>query len=290
MDELRYERPHDIKGVLALAGQDGVRMLAGGTDLVPQLREGRRKARVIIDLKHVPALTSIERRADSSWRIGAAATVGAMGRHDGLAREHAALLEAARLIGSLQVQNRASLGGNLCNAAPSADAVPLLIALGAMAEIMGPSGSRTVPAASVPEAPGRTSLATGEIVAALIVPAQPARSAARYLRFTPRREMDIAIAGSGVRLGLGADGRISSAAVVLASVAPVPLIAERAGEMLIGAAPSTALFAAAGAKAAEEARPISDTRGSAAYRRELVSVLTRRALADCAERLGVVLS
>lgn len=287
MEELRYERPGTAAEAAALLARDGARALAGGTDLVPQLREGRRKASLIVDLKHAADLTRIEKRADGSWRLGAAATVGALGKHAQFAAEHAALLDAARLIGSLQIQNRCSLGGNLCNAAPSADAVPLLIALGAEAEVLGPSGIRTVPAASIPAGPGRTALAPGELVAAIILPAQSARSAARYYRFTPRREMDIAVAGSGVHLDLGADGRIAGAAIILASVAPTPLAAPRAAEMLAGATPSAQLFAAAGAKAAEEARPISDTRGSAGYRRELVAVLTRRALADCAARLGV---
>lgn len=270
-----------------MLSRDGARALAGGTDLVPQMREGRRAAAVLVDLKHVAPLTSIERRADGGWRIGAAASIGSLAKHAALVGEHRALVDAACLIGSLQIQNRASLGGNLCNAAPSADAVPLLVALEAKADVAHAGGNRTVSARSLPVAPGRTSLAAGEVLAAIVVPPQPARSAARYLRFTPRREMDIAIAGSAVRLDLGADGNIAGAAIVLASVAPIPLVAERAAELLVGAPASEALFVAAGAKAAEEAQPISDTRGSAAYRRELVAVLTRRALADCAKRLGV---
>jgi aerobic carbon-monoxide dehydrogenase medium subunit len=199
-------------------------------------------------------------------------------------------LASARLIGSLQIQNRATLGGNLCNAAPSGDAVPLMIALDARAEIVGPAGTRTVSVAEIPSGPGRTSLVAGEIVTTIILSPIPPRSAAHYLRFTPRREMDIAVAGSGVVISLGAGGRIASASVVLASVGPTPVLAAEAAKVLVGASPSRTLFAAAGAKAAQEAKPISDTRGSADYRRELVAVLTRRALEACAADLGITLA
>lgn len=290
MHELHYDRPISLPEAVALLARDGARALAGGTDVIPQLREGRRTASRLVDLKHVPQLSRIERLPDGGWRIGAAARISRLAADAALAQEHAALIDAARLIGSLQIQNRASLGGNLCNAAPSGDAVPLLIALSATAEIAGPNGTRTVPAESVPTGPGRNSLAPGEIVTALLLPAKPERSAARYLRFTPRREMDIAIAGAGTMLTLDASGRIAAARIVLASVAPVPLRVERAEALLVGAPPGEALFAAVGAKAAQDSRPIDDTRGSAEYRRELVSVLVRRALADCAQQLGATLS
>lgn len=266
---------------------DGAHALAGGTDLIAQMRERRRTVSVIVDLKHIPALVAIEKLSDGGWRLGAALDIGRLGSHAQLAREHSPLLDAARLIGSVQVQNRASLGGNLCNAAPSADAVPLLIALGATAILVGTEGARTLPIEAVPAGPGRTTLAPGELLASIELPPATGRSAACYLRFTPRREMDIAIAGAGVALTLATDGRVSAARIVLASVAPSPLRAQEAEALLVGAMPTRAVLAAAGEKAAREARPISDTRGSADYRRELVSVLTRRALADCATRLGV---
>lgn len=287
MQEITYVRPSSLAEAVALLSRDGSRPIAGGSDLIPQMREGRRRVGAVIDLKHVPALTSIEVKADGGWRVGAAATIGAMRKHAAFVAAHGALVESAGLIGSLQVQNRASLGGNLCNAAPSADGVPLLIALDAVAEIHGPSGERRIPASAIPIGPGRTSLGPGEVVAALHLPSRAARSADRYFRFTPRREMDIAVAGSGVRIDLGDDGRITAAAIVLASVGPTPIRAETAGKSLIGTRPTAAGFAEAGALAAGEAQPISDTRGSADYRRDLVAVLTRRALADCAARLGV---
>lgn len=291
MQELHYERPTDVADAVALLARDGARALAGGTDLIPQLREGRRAANRIVDLKHVPELNEITRTADGGWRIGGAVSVMQLSRHAEFAAEHAALLASARLIGSLQIQSRATLAGNLCNAAPSADAVPLLIAMGAIVEIASADGvcSRTG-ALSIANGPGRTSLAPGDLVTALLLPAVEPRTAACYLRFTPRREMDIAIAGAGVVLKLGDDGVIQNADIVLASVAPVPLRVKKAELLLIRQKPSAQLFIAAAAAAATEARPISDTRGSAEYRRELVAVLTRRALADCVRQLGVSLS
>lgn len=287
MQELHYERPTTIAEAVACLRADGARALAGGTDIIPQLREGRRTASRIVDLKHVPELNTVARLDDGRWRIGATLSVGRLGCDRTFAREQAALLEAACLIGSLQVQNRASLGGNLCNAAPSADAVPMLFALDAVAVVAGAGGERRVPAATLPTGPGRTRLEAGDVLCAIELPAPAARTAAKYLRFTPRREMDIAVAGAAVRLDLGADGSIRTARIVLASVGPTPLHATSAEGILAGAKPSAALFEAAGARAAEEARPISDTRGSAGYRRDLVAVLTKRALSDCAERLGV---
>ena len=268
-----------------MLGRGAGRVLAGGTDLIPQLREGRRSTSHIVDLKHIPELTAIERQADGGWRIGAAATIGQLAQDQLFAAEHRALLASAQLIGSLQIQNRASLAGNVCNAAPSADAVPLLVCLGAEAEIASARGHRRILVAEVATAPGRTSLADNEILVALHLPPRPARSAAAYLRFTPRREMDIAIAGAGVSIVLDAGGRIADARIALASVAPTTLAAENAQRLLVGHRPSPVLLAEAAAAAAQEARPISDTRGSAGYRRDLVAVLTRRALETCVAEL-----
>ncbi len=288
MQELAYERPATVADAVALMARDGARALAGGSDLIPQLREGRRSASIVVDLKHIPELNEIRCEADGGWRIGAAVSIAKLGAHPEFAREHAALLASGRLIGSLQIQARATLGGNLCNAAPSADAVPLLIALGAIVEIMSADGvlSRTG-AVSIATGPGRTSLVPGDLVTGLLLPALEPHTAACYLRFTPRREMDIAVAGSGVVLKLDDKGVIANADIFLASVAPKPMRAANAQALLIGQKPSTVLFAAAGIAASAECRPISDTRGSAGYRRELVAVLTRRALADCTRQLGV---
>lgn len=290
MHEFTFHAPSTPEEAVALLSSPDARALAGGTDLIPQVREGRRSPSAVIDLKRVPALTAFDRAADGGWRIGAATTIGALGRNELFAREHAALLAAARLIGSIQVQNRASLGGNICNAAPSADAVPLLICLGAEAEIVGPSSRRRIPVEAIAIGPGKTSLAAGELLVALHLPPRPARSAGHYLRFTPRREMDIAVAGAATTMTLDAGGTITTARVALASVAPIPLLSDNAAKVLLGNSPSAALFAATADAAANDARPISDSRGSADYRRHLVRVLTRRALDACARDLGLTTS
>jgi CO/xanthine dehydrogenase FAD-binding subunit len=288
---LSYHAPTTLADAIGLLASEGARLLAGGTDLVPQMREGRRQVTRVVDVKRIGELTAIEPNADGGWRLGAAASIGRLARHGELVAAHPGLVESACLIGSLQIQNRATLGGNLCNAAPSADAVPLLVALGAEVEIAGPAGTRTALAASLPTAPGRTMLQAGEIVTAIRLPPLPARTAARYLRMTPRREMDIAVAGAGAVITLDpSTGTISRARVVLASVAPTPLLAPAAAKVLVGRHPSRALFQAAGEAAAGDARPISDTRGSADYRRHLVAVLTRRALERCAADLGIALA
>lgn len=290
LKEIEYHRPTSLDAALTILSSNEARPLAGGSDLIPQLRAGRRQTGKVVDLKHIPELTSIEATEDGSWRFGAATPVSAMRKHAGFRAVHGALLDSAGLIGSLQVQSRASLGGNLCNAAPSADGVPLLIALDAVAMIHGPAGVRHVPAEHIPVGAGRTSLAAGELLVSIVLPGRFARSADRYYRFTPRREMDIAIAGVGARIDLDDDDTITAARLVLASVGPTPIRALTAEAAMIGQKPDVRLFREAGAHAALEAQPISDTRGSADYRRELVAVLARRALADCALRLGVALS
>ncbi len=290
MHDLAYSRPSTLVEALHLLSEDGARPLAGGTDLIPQLREGRRTAHRVVDLKAIPDLLHMGRQDDGTWRVGAAISIGRLAAHVDFAREHHALLASARLIGSLQIQNRATLGGNICNGAPSADAVPLLIALGAAANIAHRDGLRRANLATLFAGPGRTSLLPNEIVVAVELPARSPRSAASYLRFTPRREMDIAIAGAGVRLELGGSGEIIDAAVVLASVAPTPFEVPGLAQTLLGRRPTATLFAEAGEMAATACRPISDTRASAAYRRTLVAVLTRRALTDCCRQLGVGLS
>ncbi len=242
---------------------------------------------MIVDLKHIGEMCSVVRTPDKGWRIGAAVSVRQLGANGDLARDYPGLIEAAQLIGSLQVQSRATLGGNLCNGAPSADAVPLMMSIEARVEIAGTRGRRMVNIESLPVAPGKVALTPDELLVAVLLPPRPARSAARYLRFTPRREMDIAIAGSGVAVRLGAAGEIAHARITLASVAPVPLRATKAEARLIGERPTAALLAEAARIAAGEAKPISDTRASADYRRELVAVLTRRALDACVAEAGV---
>ena len=205
LQEFVYERPETIDdAVVAMAAGDA-RALAGGTDLIPQLREGRRQAGRIVDLKRIPELTAIVARPDGGVSIGAAATASAVARHAGVAAAYPAVAQSARLIGGVQIQNRASLGGNICNAAPSADAVPALVCHEARALIAGRNGRREVAVETLFQGPGRTKLEPGEVLVSILLPPPQPRSAAKYLRFTPRREMDIAVAGAGVWISLDGD-------------------------------------------------------------------------------------
>lgn len=287
MPSLDYICPTSLAEVAAALAAGEARLLAGGTDLIPQMRAGRRPARRVVDVKRVAALTGIELTAAGGLWIGAAAPVARLHRDAAIGDKFPAIAESCRMIGSLQIQNRASLGGNICNGAPSADGVPALIALGAEAEVFASGESRLVSLASIFAGPGRTTLAHGEILVAIHVPPQAARNAAAYVRFTPRREMDIAVAGAGVSVTLDAAGRVCAARCVLASVAPVPLEVPEAAAALVGEAPTAKALAEAGRIAARLAKPISDTRGSAAYRRALVEALTARAYARALGRLGI---
>jgi carbon-monoxide dehydrogenase medium subunit len=217
-----------VDEALGLLTQGNARPLAGGTDLIAQLREGRKSVDRIVDMKRIPELIAVDARPDGGFRIGAAASFGRMAAHADLAAAHPSIIASGRLVGSLQIQNRAGLGGNVCNAAPSADAVPALICLGASGEIAGRAGRRTELVEKLFVGPGRTTIGPDEILAAIIVPAPAPSSAACYLRFTPRREMDIAVAGAGAWIRLDRAGAITEARIALASVAPVPLRATAA--------------------------------------------------------------
>ena len=287
MRDFVYVAPLSIEDAIGELARGEARALAGGTDLLPQLREGRRSADRIVDLKRIPALASITRLAQGGIEIGAALSATRVARDAAIAASYPAIAAAARLLGSWQIQNRASLGGNVCNAAPSADVVPALICHAAEAHVAGANGRRRVALEDLFVAPGQTVLKAGEMLVSLSLAAVPRRSATTYLRFTPRREMDIAIAGAAVRIDLAEDGTIALARIALASVGPTPLRALPAERLLQGNRPEPALARAAAVAAASAARPISDTRASADYRRALVEVLTRRALAASARALNI---
>ena len=285
MQDFAYACPATIEDAIAAMRAEGARALAGGTDLIPQMREGRKRVACVVDLKRIPQATRIAAGADGALMLGAAASASAVARHPAVAQTYPAVAASARLIGSLQVQNRASLGGNICNAAPSADAVPALISHQASLRIAGPGGARDELLETFIRGPGKTSLAPGELLVSIVLPPVAPRSAAAYLRFTPRREMDIAVAGAAAWVRLDVDGTIAQARIALASVGPTPLRALAAEAYLISKRPTAELFEAAGRVAAGDARPISDTRGSADYRRSLVAVLTARALTACCTTL-----
>jgi CO/xanthine dehydrogenase FAD-binding subunit len=285
VDLFNFQTPRSIPELIAAKNSANAWLLAGGTDLIPQLKEDRRKAETIIDVKKIAAMTNISAEQDGGLNIGAAVTATTIAQSEIVCASYPALAYSVALIGSRQVQNRASLGGNVCNAAPSADAVPALMSYGALANIEGTKGKRSLMVEEIFTGPGRTVLEQDEVLASITLPALPENTAAVYQRFTPRREMDIAVAGVSSRITLDANSKIVDAKIALASVGPTPLRAKAAEMTLIGEVPSLKLFEAAGAAAASDASPIDDTRGSADYRRHLVSVLCRRTLASATKEL-----
>ena len=279
-----YAAPSTVdEAVRLLAEADGAaRPLAGGTDILPQVREGRRACRLLVDLKRIPELQRIDFHPERGLRIGAAASCWAVAHHPAVIRHYPAVRTACALIGSVLIQNRATLGGNLGNAAPSADGVPPLIVHGAVAVVAGPRGTRRIPVEEVCTGPGQTCLAPGEFVVEFQLPPPAPHTRSCYLRFIPRNEMDIAVAGVGVAVTTDPQGRVCrQARVALAAVAPTPLRVPEAEAYLEGKPLERAHLERAGELAAAAARPISDVRGSADYRRHLVGVLTRRALEAC---------
>uniref|UniRef100_UPI0025E586EC FAD binding domain-containing protein n=1 Tax=uncultured Phenylobacterium sp. TaxID=349273 RepID=UPI0025E586EC len=268
----------------ALAGP-GARPLSGGTDLLVQLRAGRARPDVIVDLKAVVAAVGVREEA-GGFIIGAATCGAVLGEHAALVRAWPGVVEGATLIGSTQVQGRASLGGNLCNASPAADGVPALVAAQATCVIVGPNGRREVPVEAIPTGPGQTSLAPGEFVLEFRLPPRPKRASDAYLRLIPRTEMDIAVVGAGVNIVLDDAGRVSAARVALGAVAPTVRLVEAAGAALVGGRLDDAALAKLEAAARAACQPISDKRGTVEYRTRLAGVLARRAALIAFQRAG----
>jgi CO/xanthine dehydrogenase FAD-binding subunit len=265
------------------AAKGAARILAGGTDLIVQMRGGRAKPGVIVDIKRIPGMLEI--RADKDgFLIGAAVPGALLGEHEALRKAWPGVVEAANLIGSTQVQGRASLGGNLCNASPAADSVPALIAAGAICIVEGSKGPRQIPVEQVQAGPGHTSLASDEIIVAFRLTAKPPRSGDAYLRLIPRTEMDIAVVGAGVSIVLDASGVCTAARVSVGAVAPTTLLVKDAGAALVGSRLEPAAIAKMEAAVAAACKPISDKRGTAEYRTKVACVLARRAAAIAKER------
>lgn len=280
MRAIDYVAPTSLSEAVSVlsANGDRARPLAGGTDILVQLRGGRRELDVLVDTKKIPELNQIELN-DSGLRLGAAVPCYRIYQDQAVAAAYPGLIDAAGLIGSIQIQGRASIGGNLCNAAPSGDSIPPVITLGGEAHINGPNGWRAVAAEDFCTGPGRSVLEPGEILVGIQIPAPVANSGTAYLRFIPRNEMDIAVAGVSSSVVLDASGQtIQSARVALASVGPTPILATAAGDSLAGKAVSDDAIAEAGRLASEAATPITDMRGTIRQRHHLVDVLTRRTL------------
>jgi carbon-monoxide dehydrogenase medium subunit len=282
---MRYEAPGTVdEAVALLAGAKGdARVLAGGTDLLVQIRAGMISPGLVVDIKKIAETKGITAKG-GGFSVGASVPGAEMGEHAKLKAAWPGVVEGAELIGSTQVQGRATMAGNLCNASPAADSVPALIAAGATCTVAGPKGQREVPVKDIPTGPGETSLANGEFVVDIKLPARLAHASDAYLRMIPRTEMDIAIVGAGVNLVLDDGGTCTEACVVLGAVGPTTIVVADAAAALVGSKVDDAALAAVAAAASAAATPIDDKRGTIEYRTKVAGVLASRAAAIAADR------
>lgn len=284
---MRYAKPQTAAEAAGLLAEEpGVtRILSGGTDVMVQLKAGLVEPALIVDIKHLPGLRTITPE-EGGFRIGAAVSGAELGEHVGVSALWPGVVEAAQLIGSTQVQGRATMVGNLCNGSPAADAVPGLMAAGAVARIVGPGGTRDCPITDIPTGPGKTALAKGEFVTSILLPARPAHSGDAYLRFIPRTEMDIAVASAAVSLTIDGAGVVTAARVALGAVAPTVRLVPTAAEAIIGTKLDDAALAALAAACSAACSPIDDKRGTIEFRTHVAGVLAKRAALIAYSRAG----
>ncbi len=287
MPNFDYEAPTSLASALELLARPGeISPMAGGTDVIDQLKNNRRNADLVVDLKRIPDLLVLESNG-SGLRIGSAVSCTEVHNFTAENGNYSALAESSELVGSVHIQNRASIGGNVCNAAPSADTIPSLLIHEAVAHTASASGEREIPLIDFFAGPGQTVLQKGEILKELVVPTPSANTTSAYLRFIPRNEMDIAVAGVGSLIEVDPSSDVvTKARIALASVAPTPVRAYAAEEFLEGKNIDVEVIAKTADLAVEATIPITDVRGSAEYRKELIKVLTKRTLNICLKRLA----
>jgi carbon-monoxide dehydrogenase medium subunit len=281
---VKYASPSSVEEATGvLAGALSAQVFAGATDVVPQIRAGRKQPEILVDLKGIKELLNVSNEA-THWRVGAATPTARLTQNSDFSSEFPGLSEAAGLIGSDQIQNRSSLGGNLCNGSPAADSVPAMVVNGVRAVVAGGSGSRTVPVSEIVTGPGKTSLADDEFIVEFEIDHMPDHTGDAYLRLIPRTEMDIAVVGVGVRLTLDDAGKVSAADIVLGAVAPTVVRVPEAEAALVGNQINDEILATVSAAASEACNPIDDKRGTIAYRKQVAGVLAKRAVLLAAER------
>jgi CO/xanthine dehydrogenase FAD-binding subunit len=287
LKDFSYAAPTSLKeatGLLVGANRKA-KILAGGTDILVQLREGLREADLVVDVKKIPELMELSYSPDKGLRLGASVPCYRIYDNAAIAKAYPALVDAARIVGGWQIQSRASVGGNLCNSSPAADTIPALIAHGVTCVIAGPKGQREVRVEEFCTGPGKNVLQPGELLVTLLFPPPGTKSGSAYERFIPRNEMDIAVAGAGSWVQLSSDGKqIEKARIGLAAVAPTPMLASEASQWLAGKPATAESFANAGELARRVATPITDMRGTAEYRMHLVGVLVKRTISRAVER------
>jgi CO/xanthine dehydrogenase FAD-binding subunit len=287
MKPFDYQAPLSLEEAVTLLNERNlrVRAMAGGTDLLVQLRAERFELDRIVDIKRIPETNRLTYNPLDGLTVGAAIPCCRIYEDRQIQALYPALVDSVSIIGGVAVQGRATVGGNLCNAAPSGDSLPILYALGARCRILGPEGERTIPVARFCTGPGMNVLEKGELLVSILIPPPRPHSGARYLRFIPRNEMDIAVVGVGAKVELSHDFEmIISPRIVLGAVATTPILAKKASDFLGGKAPSEIVISRAASLARKAARPITDMRGSIPYRRQLVDVLVKRTLHGAIER------
>jgi CO/xanthine dehydrogenase FAD-binding subunit len=285
MSDMQFSTPASIDDAVSLLVADGdATILAGGTDLMVQLQSGMRTTGHVVDIKRIAELNEVTQAADGSWTLGAAVCSAELNENVNLKTQWPGVLEAADLIGSMQVQGRATLAGNLCNASPAADSVPALVAANASVTIAGPNGRRTAPVNGIATGPGQTTLEKGELIISINLPPKPLRSGEAYLRFIPRSEMDIAVVGASVFVVLDEAGICIAARASLGAVAPTVLMFDEADGILVGAKPDEQAIEKAAGILMAACRPIDDKRGTAEYRTDIAGVLFKRAAKIALER------
>ncbi len=284
---MQYAKPTSAAEAASLLAQaKGVtRVLAGGTDVLVQLKAGMVEPALIVDIKHIAGISDIKAE-NGGFRIGAAVAGAILGEHKGVVALWPGVVEGFELIGSTQVQGRATMVGNLCNGSPAADSVPALITANAIARIVGPNGERDCPVQDIPVSPGKTALAKGEIITSIFLPARPAKASDAYLRFIPRTEMDIAVASAAVSLELDPAGICVGARVALGAVAPTVILVKKAADCLIGTKLDAASLDALAAACSAACNPIDDKRGTIEFRTKVAGVLARRAALIAFKRAG----
>lgn len=288
MGAFAYVAPSNLDEALAVlkehvsAGKRA-QLLAGGTDLLVQMQSADKSPRTIVDIKKLTETNRIDIGSDEVY-IGSAIPSAVLNENEALAALFPGLLEAADLIGSTQIQGRATVGGNLCNASPAGDSIPAMIAAGGVCVIAGSDGTRELPVEDFLTGVGKNALEPGELLLGLKFKRPGPHTADAYLRFIPRTEMDIAVAGCGVSVTLDQDGTCTAARVAIGAVAPTALLVPAAADALMGTKLDEDALAAAGAACTAAASPISDKRGTAEYRRKVVAVLCRRAAAIARDR------
>lgn len=277
MPDLRYEAPGSLSDAVKLlaAAKGPARILAGGTDVVVQMEMDMIEPELLVDIKRIPDMHRIAAE-NGGFRVGAAASGMELCEHGAFSAAWPGVIDGVKLIGSIQVKGRATMTGNLCNASPGADSVPPLVTAGAVAHVVGPDGERDVPVEDIPVAPGKTSLAKGELIESFLLPARAPRSGDAYMRFTPRTEMDIAVVGVAINLTLDDAGTCTAARVALGAVAPTVLLVKECADALIGTKLDDAALDQLAAAASAACKPIDDKRGTKEFRIEVAGVLAKR--------------